>query len=495
MRSHLPAECILYSSFGDIMDEEKQQRIDKIAREILTLSRNTLIVNLRFLDMALSQFTLVPNENTTLATDGQHLLYKAEHVIQCFKREKAIPIRDFLHIVLHCIYRHMFIDRFINRPLWDLACDIAVEVTITDLELPSTKAGREVHQAPFLNELKKNVNILTAEKIYHYLFEQNMTAVQAADLRGLFYADDHELWYMNEEEKEKTYGKASSEPFDDDSREGHGSEENKPSSAVEIAEDPHASSGANFWANLNGNVSETWKDISEGVLQDLQTFSREQGNKSMNLMQNLAAVNREKYNYEAFLKKFAVRGEVMKIDPDDFDYIFYTYGLQLYQDMPLIEPLEYREVKRIKEFVIAIDTSGSVEGDLVQTFIQKTYNVLKSMESFFTKINLHIIQCDAEIKEDAKITSQEDFDEYLEKMTLHGFGGTDFRPVFRYVDDLIQQKEFSNLKGLIYFTDGYGYFPEVKPSYETAFVFIDDDYTDIGVPPWAIKLVLQRDEI
>ena len=80
-------------------------------------------------------------------------------------------------------------------------------------------------------------------------------------------------------------------------------------------------------------------------------------------------------------------------------------------------------------------------------------------------------------------------------MTLKGFGGTDFRPVFRYVDKMIKSKEFTNLKGLIYFTDGYGDFPERQPDYNTAFVFIDDDYNNPEVPVWAIKLVLQRDEI
>lgn len=72
----------------------------------------------------------------------------------------------------------------------------------------------------------------------------------------------------------------------------------------------------------------------------------------------------------------------MRVNDDEFDYIFYTYGLKLYERMPLIEPLEYKEVKRIKEFVIAIDTSGSVSGELVQKFIQKTYNILKTRKAF-----------------------------------------------------------------------------------------------------------------
>ena len=136
-----------------------------------------------------------------------------------------------------------------------------------------------------------------------------------------------------------------------------------------------------------------------------------------------------------------------------------------------------------------------MQGEVVQKFLNKTYNILKTEESFFTKINLHIIQCDADIKEAVKITSQEDFDEYLKTMTLKGFGGTDFRPVFDYVDELVKAKEFTNLKGLIYFTDGYGTFPTKQPDYHTAFVYVDDAYNNYDVPVWAIKLILQSDEI
>ena len=83
----------------------------------------------------------------------------------------------------------------------------------------------------------------------------------------------------------------------------------------------------------------------------------------------------------------------------------------------------------------------------------------------------------------------------MDNLTLKGFGGTDFRPVFEYVEELRKNKEFTNLKGLIYFTDGYGAFPARKPDYDTAFVFIDDDYNNPDVPAWAMKLFLQKDEI
>lgn len=437
----------------------------------MRLARNTLIVNLRFLDMAMAQFKLLPMTEYPLATDGENIGYDPTYIIYRYKKEKEAVTRDYLHIVMHCIFQHMFVSTLVDQRKWNLACDVAVESVITDLMLNATRTSREAEQAPFVNKLKKDIVQLTAEKIYRYLMDGNVSENEIDKLIRVFRADDHAIWY-------ERYLSLSLKAADGDEG-GNGERSDSHGSAV----------------IYRAELEQTWKDISERVQQDLETFSKERGDQAGGLVQNLKAVNREKYDYESFLKKFAVLGEAMVINDDEFDYIFYTYGLKLYGNMPLIEPLEYKEVKRIKEFVIAIDTSKSVAGDLVQTFLNKTYNILKSTESFFSKINVHIVQCDADIQEHVKITSQEEFDDYLEHMEIHGLGGTDFRPVFDLVDELIDNKEFSNLKGLIYFTDGYGVFPNKKPNYDTAFVFIEDNYGQPEVPPWAIKLVLQSEEI
>ena len=444
---------------------EKAERLNKLARDVLILSRNTLLVNLRFLDVALSQFEFFPIEESTLLTDGKHILYNPRHILECYKTAKEIPVRDYLHIVMHCVFRHMYMDPKLNRPYWDLACDIAVENVITELGLKAVTASRERQQAQYIAAIKQELKHVTAEKIYSWLRQTMPDPNIIAEIRGLFYADNHEIWYMTGQEIEVRFGLSS----------GMGEDENGTESRAVMAA--------------------VWTGISERMQVDLETFGKQRGLLPGAMTQNLQAVNREKYDYTAFLKKFAVMGEAMKINDDEFDYIFYTYGLQLYEKMPLIEPLEYKEIKAIKDFVIAIDTSGSTSGELAQKFVQKTYNILKSTESFFTKINLHIIQCDADIQEDRKITCQEDFDEYLKTMQIRGLGGTDFRPVFEYVEQLRKNKEFTNLKGLIYFTDGCGEFPAKMPDYDTAFVFVDDEYNNPDVPSWAIKLILQKDEI
>lgn len=460
------------------------EKISTLAREILLLSRDTLLVHLRFLDLALSRLEFVESDELSFATDGWYLAYNSRYVLKGYKSEREIPVRNYLHIIMHCIFRHMYVHTLVDNTAWDLACDIAVEYTITELGLKATAARRVNLQGKTFEELKKKVGQLTAEKIYHYYLEKGIRPSEEADLRRAFCADDHCLWYMTRQKK------AAMGLGADQSGSG-----NSGSSAMGSVSNDAGNHGDNRSVMGTALAETEWKDISERVQLDLETFGKRQGDQAGGLLQNLREVNREKYDYTEFLKKFAVRGEVMKINDDEFDYIFYTYGLKLYEKMPLIEPLEYKEVKRIREFAIAIDTSGSVAGEKVQSFVQKTYNILKSTESFFSKINLHIIQCDAEIQEDVKITSQEEFDKYLKTMQVRGLGGTDFRPVFAYVEELRKNMELTNLKGLIYFTDGYGTFPAQKPDYETAFVFVDDNCNNPNVPPWAIRLILRKNEI
>ena len=121
--------------------------------------------------------------------------------------------------------------------------------------------------------------------------------------------------------------------------------------------------------------------------------------------------------------------------------------------------------------------------------------MLKQNDSYFRRVNVHIIQCDEKVHSDVKITSEKELKKYMDQFELYGEGGTDFRPAFAYVDELLGRGEFDDLKGLIYFTDGYGIYPSRMPPYKTAFVFLEEDYRDVDVPAWAIRLVLREDEL
>lgn len=60
-----------------------------------------------------------------------------------------------MHIVLHCVFRHMFIHTLVDHTAWDLACDVAVEYTIASLGLKATAATRETQQTAVFSALNK----------------------------------------------------------------------------------------------------------------------------------------------------------------------------------------------------------------------------------------------------------------------------------------------------------------------------------------------------
>ncbi|MBR4993446.1 MAG: hypothetical protein IKY04_04285, partial [Lachnospiraceae bacterium] len=239
-------------------------------------------------------------------------------------------------------------------------------------------------------------------------------------------------------------------------------------------------------------TKEDWEKIAERVKAELKSFSKDiTGGES--ILQNLKESTKKRYDYDERLNRFAVMSEEIKVNPDEFDYIYYTYGLNKYGNMPLIEPLEYAEEKRIKEFVIAIDTSASVRGKMVEGFLNRTYDILSKSVSFSEKLNVHIVQCDSKITSDTLIESKNDLKKASENFKIKGFGATDFRPVFAYIDELLTKGDIKNLKGLIYFTDGYGIYPESPPKYDTLFVFDREDDYRMPVPPWAIKVILEEE--
>ena len=145
--------------------------------------------------------------------------------------------------------------------------------------------------------------------------------------------------------------------------------------------------------------------------------------------------------------------------------------------------------------MIAIDTSGSVQGDIVQNFLQRTCDVLRQSGSFTERVEIYLIQCDAEVQSVERLTSLDQLHELIPRLKLRGFGGTDFRPVFAYVDRLLEEKKLTNLNGLLDFTDGVGTYPEKSPAYKTAFIFNRDDHITPHVPSWAIRAVLTTDNI
>lgn len=242
-------------------------------------------------------------------------------------------------------------------------------------------------------------------------------------------------------------------------------------------------------------LERSWEQVARTVSAGRAAAVRGRGNGAGAFEQNLELACRTRTDYADFLRRFATVAEDQRLSPDEFDYVYYAYGLRQYGNLPLIEPLEYQERRRVREFVIAIDTSGSTRGDLVRAFVTRTYEILQAHEQFGDNVNIHLVQADARIQSDTVVRSIGELDRFARTMTVRGGGGTDFRPVFAYVERLRAHGAFRNLQGLVYFTDGWGTFPDRPPTYDVAFVFVEEDGAARWVPPWAMRVVMDKDQV
>lgn len=452
---------------------ETHQNLIRIGTDILSASRNELYLSMRFLDLALSGLRYEMNLSSLyVGTDGEKILFNPRYLVQRYLSDRVLVNRAYLHMVLHCLFRHPFHLNHRDEELWHLACDIAVESIVDSLSVKAVRLVVSDKRNEMYDMLRRELKVLSAEGIYRVLEEKKLSLQEFGKLQLEFWVDDHVFWeHQKDDEDENNKDEDNQDNSNDQQQEQEEQDENQQ------------------------QLEEKWTEIGEKTETNLETFSKDMGAEAGELLQYLKVENRERYDYRQFLQKFVTLKEDMRVDDDAFDFIFYTYGLQMYGNLPLIEALEYKEVKKVEELVIAIDTSESCEGETVKRFLEETYAILSSSESFFHKMNVHIIQCDAAVQMDKRITSKEELAQFMEDFELRGSGGTDFRPVFQYVDKLIAERAFQNLKGLIYFTDGYGTFPKRRPPYDAAFVFYHEDYTDVGVPPWAMKLILGKEDL
>ena len=239
-------------------------------------------------------------------------------------------------------------------------------------------------------------------------------------------------------------------------------------------------------------AGQSWDKISRRMEQELNLRGDDSAS-GIDAMKTQIKEGKSRRSYKDFLRKFSVLKEELHCDYDEFDLNYYSYGLRLYKNMPLIEPLESREVTKISEFVIVIDTSYSTNGPLVQKFLEETFQIIQERDSFFHKSQIRIIQCDNQVHSDTIIKEQRDIPKLLHNFELIGGGGTDFRPAFSYINKLLENGEFQNLKGVLYFTDGKGIYPAKRPPYETAFLFLEEEEHP-DVPAWAMKLILHEED-
>ena len=96
------------------------EKVNGLAQKIMGYARDTILVNLRFLDVAVSALTPEPKEGIGgFASDGSRIYYDPVFLLKKYQEEPAFALRMYLHILFHLIFFHSFqyekLDKEIGR--------------------------------------------------------------------------------------------------------------------------------------------------------------------------------------------------------------------------------------------------------------------------------------------------------------------------------------------------------------------------------------------
>ena len=390
---------------------------EKLALKVVELARSELLAQHHYLSAALGRLPLTPRaQDCAFATDGKRIAFDPQRVLDAFAESRVPPVHDLLHCVLHCMLLHPFQKDPVDVRLWDLACDICVE-RLAAL-LCGQRAGRrgiEAAQAIVRVETACSGNI-GAQRVYRRLQAGSWEGALDA-WEALFRVDEHAVWHAPQLDWQQGEGESA----------GSGEDDLSSTAQAEAGDDAGAQYGAPVGREVESvadeGLRESWKHITRTCKAALESMPRERGVHAGALVEEVEAATRERVDYAQWLRQFAQMGEHLRLSDEEFDPVFYTFGLRRYGNLPLIEPLEQREERRIREFVIVIDTSQSVSGEIVRRFVDETCTILGSSVSFADRLHVHVVQCDTQVQSDDVLTSLEDLAAWGRSVELRGFGG------------------------------------------------------------------------
>ena len=424
----------------------------------------------------------VEEKVTGFATDGEHLFYHPDGILRIPEQERMVR---FLHIILHGLLGHFnSVDHEKRRRLYWAVMDLSVmsllqemsyedpDIIVGHIELTELTSG-EIGNSLYYKALKDRL-------LYRNIVDLSRCLVTP------YQGDDHSAWALPRrrvpDQKEEGIQKNSRDQKDGGKNKG------QITSWKEIRE---------LMMNRIG-ISQNTRNVNAQLLLSAIIGDRGNGIGSGKGYGEQEVQTRGKAlrSYQDLIHELSSFREV-ESEESFPDPILYTYGLDLYEDVPLIEPLEQKEQRCLNSVVIAVDTSGSCEGSL-ERFWEETRGFYRDLAQEGGIKKLHYLECDDGIGFEECYEGISELPAGAEIHRFYGLGGTSFVPVFEKTSEY--QKNGEEIDCLIYFSDGYGEFPSEKPDYPVYYVLPEEDGPDFGffgtghLPDWINAVVLKEKE-
>ncbi|SFZ98554.1 hypothetical protein MNB_SV-5-1537 [hydrothermal vent metagenome] len=358
------------------------------------------------------------NEILTFSSNGEVMSFNSEYVDNLDLGDVEFMMAN---AAMHSVLKHNNRNAGRTLWLWQTATDYVVNNMLV-------KNGM---QAPIYANYEEKFDGMYAEEVYEYLRAEMQNDNQNSreqETEQISEVDDVHAENITMQKENISSENSDNTQFDFDSKE---------------PEDLNTTT--------NAKLDEEMKEQFEQIFQKL----KRQGN----LPKDLKFVVPEYFSHKVDWRELL------------YGYIA-SYAKSTYSFVPPNMKYLYRGIylpslsSDLLRIVIAVDTSGSVDEPLLKVFLGEINSIMQSYPNY----EIDLITADAKVQSHELFLPGQDMN-----YEISGGGGTDFRPVFEYIDQNIDYPTV-----LLYFTDGMGTFPTAEPSYDTLWIMPEEKEVSFG---------------
>ena len=347
----------------------------------------------------------------TAATDGKNIYYNSEFTNSLTEKEQIFL---FAHELCHIALNHIYRSEGKDHETWNTATDAVINSYLTQKDgLPLIEGGVDI----------KDAYMYDAEQLYEKLLKDKKDNEN----------ENKKSKDNNNSNEDKQVGHDSHTMWEDAVKKKHKQEENKEnhSTPKEQKIEQDIEKMGKIGEKKIFEENEKLRDEQlEKLRKSLAQQSTSYGNSSLADQRNISDIGSAipLINWTRLLKS------AIKID-EDWSYL--NPEVESGIIMPTIDPIEKNETE------IVLDTSGSIDDDLLRNFLRECKNILKE-----SKVKVGCF--DTRFYGFSEVKSSKD----IENLKFQGGGGTDF--------DAAVNAFSKNANNKIIFTDGWASMPQKK---------------------------------
>lgn len=406
----------------------------------LAAARTKLILDKPFLGALVLRLPMLVADDAwcpTTGTDAKNFYYNPGYINSLTLGQTQFMLA---HEALHCALSHFARRQHRQISRWNLACDFAINpLLVADGLTP-----------PYDAQIMQEYEGMTAEEIYP-LIQDN----ENNDTLDEHLYDQENQGNSGGETPDSAQGKKNKQP---PGKRQESSDAASADSNNDVKEDQHASCPPPLTNEERETLAVQWQQRMAGAAQQAMQAGKMDGA----MARMVDHLLQPRLPWRMLLSHY-----MTAVARDDFSYMRPSRRGQGDAILPSLHSAQL-------DVAIALDTSGSIKSAEIDEFLSEV-SALKGQ----IRARITLILCDAVIAAGAPWIF-EPWEELSLQESVQGGGGTDFRPVFQWLDKQTVKPDL-----LVYFTDAEGVFPELEPNYSVLWLVKGKQK-----PPWGQKIQL-----